>query len=91
VVADAAGDAGTFKQERAIRWLSEHLPEDAILTNGAGNFAAFLHRYYTYKRHGTQLAPTSGSMGYGFPAAVAASLEHPDRTVVCVAGTATSR
>jgi acetolactate synthase-1/2/3 large subunit len=77
---------GLFKQERAIRWLSEHLPEDAILTNGAGNFAAFLHRYYTYKRHGTQLAPTSGSMGYGFPAAVAASLEHPDRTVVCVAG-----
>jgi acetolactate synthase-1/2/3 large subunit len=77
---------GPFKQEGAIRWLSEHLPEDAILTNGAGNFAAFLHRYYAYKRHGTQLAPTSGSMGYGFPAAVAASLEHPDRTVVCVAG-----
>ena len=77
---------GAFKQERAIHWLSEHLSEDAILTNGAGNFAAFLHRYYAYRRMGTQLAPTSGSMGYGFPAAVAASLEHPDRVVVCVAG-----
>lgn len=77
---------GAFKQERAIHWLSEHLAEDAILTNGAGNFAAFLHRYYAYRQMGTQLAPTSGSMGYGFPAAVAASLEHPDRVVVCVAG-----
>jgi acetolactate synthase-1/2/3 large subunit len=77
---------GHFKQERAIAWLSEHLGENAILTNGAGNFAAFLHRYYAYKRMGTQLAPTSGSMGYGFPAAVAASLEHPDRVVVCIAG-----
>lgn len=77
---------GALKQERVIRWLSEHLPEDAILTNGAGNFAAFLHRYFEYKGFRTQLAPTSGSMGYGFPAAVAASLAHPDRTVVCVAG-----
>jgi acetolactate synthase-1/2/3 large subunit len=77
---------GAFKQEGAIHWLSDHLPEDAILTNGAGNFAAFLHRYYAYKGFQTQLAPTSGSMGYGFPAAVAASLEHPERVVVCIAG-----
>ena len=77
---------GAFKQEQAIRWLSEHLPEDAILTNGAGNYAAWLHRYFQWKRPGTQLAPTSGSMGYGFPAAVAASLAHPDRRVVCLAG-----
>jgi acetolactate synthase-1/2/3 large subunit len=77
---------GTVKQEQVIRWLSENLPEDAIVTNGAGNFAAFLHRYFEYKRFGTQLAPTSGSMGYGFPAAVAASLENPKRCVVCVAG-----
>ncbi|MBP1806637.1 thiamine pyrophosphate-binding protein [Rubellimicrobium aerolatum] len=77
---------GAVKQERVIRWLSDNLPEDAILTNGAGNFAAFLHRYFSYKRYGTQLAPTSGSMGYGVPAAIAASLEHPGRVVVCVAG-----
>ncbi len=77
---------GEVKQERVIAWLSENLPEDAILTNGAGNYAAWLHRYFSFKRYGTQLAPTSGSMGYGFPAAVAASIEYPDRDVVCLAG-----
>lgn len=77
---------GAVKQEQVIAWLSDNLPEDAILTNGAGNYAAWLHRYFVYKQHGTQLAPTSGSMGYGFPAAVSASLEYPDRTVVCLAG-----
>ena len=77
---------GAVKQEEVIRWLSDHLPEDAILTNGAGNYAAWLHRYFVYKGFRTQLAPTSGSMGYGFPASVAASLEYPGRTVVCLAG-----
>jgi acetolactate synthase-1/2/3 large subunit len=77
---------GDLKQEDVIKWLSDNLDEDAILTNGAGNYAAWLHRYFVYKKYGTQLAPTSGSMGYGFPAAVSASLYHPDRTVVCLAG-----
>jgi acetolactate synthase-1/2/3 large subunit len=77
---------GALKQEQVIKWLSDQLPDDAILTNGAGNYAAWLHRYFVYKKHGTQLAPTSGSMGYGFPAAISASLEYPDRTVVCLAG-----
>jgi acetolactate synthase-1/2/3 large subunit len=77
---------GALKQEEVIKWLSGNLPNDAILTNGAGNYAAWLHRYFVYKQYGTQLAPTSGSMGYGFPAAISASLEHPDRTVVCLAG-----
>ncbi len=77
---------GAVKMERIIGWLSDNLPEDAILTNGAGNYAAFLHRYFRFKRHGTQVAPTSGSMGYGFPAAIAAKLAHPDRPVVCLAG-----
>ena len=77
---------GALKQEAVIKWLSDHLPDDAIVTNGAGNYAAWLHRYFVYKQHGTQLAPTSGSMGYGFPASVSASLEYPDRTVVCLAG-----
>ncbi len=77
---------GAVKQETVIKWLSGNLPNDAIVTNGAGNYAAFLHRYFSYKQYGTQLAPTSGSMGYGFPAAVSASLEHPDKTVVCLAG-----
>lgn len=77
---------GAVKQEQIIAWLSDNLPDDAILTNGAGNYAAWLHRYFVYKSFRTQLAPTSGSMGYGFPAAISASLEHPDRTVVCLAG-----
>ena len=77
---------GGLKQELVIKWLSAHLPSDAIVTNGAGNYAAWLHRYFVYKQYGTQLAPTSGSMGYGFPAAISASIENPDRTVVCLAG-----
>lgn len=77
---------GDLKLEQIITWLSETLPDEAIMTNGAGNYAAWLHRYFVFKGHGTQLAPTSGSMGYGFPAAISASLEHPDRQVVCLAG-----
>ena len=77
---------GALKQEEVIKHLSDTLPDDAILTNGAGNYAAWLHRYFVYKQYGTQLAPTSGSMGYGFPAAISASLQNPDRTVVCLAG-----
>lgn len=77
---------GPVKMEQVIPWLSEHLLEDAILTNGAGNYAAFLHRYFVYKTCHTQLAPTSGSMGYGFPAAISAKLHHPDRDVICLAG-----
>lgn len=77
---------GAVRLEQVIGWLADTLPDDAIVANGAGNYAAFLHRYHRFRRHGTQLAPTSGSMGYGFPAAVAASLQHPGRTVVCLAG-----
>ncbi len=77
---------GPVKMEQIIPWLSDHLPQDAILTNGAGNYAAFLHRYFQYKTCHTQLAPTSGSMGYGFPAAISAKLHHPDRDVICLAG-----
>jgi acetolactate synthase-1/2/3 large subunit len=77
---------GAVKMEEVILWLRDNAPHDTIVTNGAGNYAAFLHRYYRFRRRGTQLAPTSGSMGYGLPAAVAAKLRHPERTVVCLAG-----
>ncbi|NGM45726.1 thiamine pyrophosphate-binding protein [Rhodobacter sp. SGA-6-6] len=77
---------GAVRMEEVVGWLAANLPEDAILTNGAGNYAAFLHRYYRFRRHGTQLAPTSGSMGYGFPAAIAAKLARPEQVVVCMAG-----
>ena len=77
---------GDVKLERVIHWLSENLAPEAMITNGAGNYAAFLHRYFQYKGFRTQVAPTSGSMGYGFPAAISAKLENPERMVVCLAG-----
>ena len=77
---------GPVKLERIMHWLSDTLPDDTVMTNGAGNYATWLHRYFRFKEYGTQLAPTSGSMGYGFPAAVAASLQHPDRTVIAWLG-----
>ncbi len=70
----------------AMAHLSRTLPADTILCNGAGNFTIWLHRFHRYRQPHTQLAPTSGAMGYGLPAAVAAKLRRPDRTVVCVAG-----
>ncbi|NCX02410.1 MAG: thiamine pyrophosphate-binding protein [Betaproteobacteria bacterium] len=69
-----------------VQALRELAPTDTILTNGAGNFATWAHRFWRYGPMRTQLAPTSGAMGYGIPAAVAASICHPDRTVVCFAG-----
>lgn len=62
------------------------IPDDAIICNGAGNFSGWWHRYWHYNGFPTQLAPTSGAMGYGVPAAVAAALRHPERTVVALAG-----
>jgi acetolactate synthase-1/2/3 large subunit len=59
---------------------------NAIVTNGAGNFSVWVHRFWRWHEHGTQAAPTSGAMGYGVPAAVAAQAVAPDRTVVCFAG-----
>lgn len=67
-------------------FLDKRLPADAIITNGAGNFAAWLHRFYRHKSFKTQLAPTSGAMGYGYPAALAAKAVYPKRVVVCAAG-----
>ncbi|MBV8562173.1 MAG: thiamine pyrophosphate-binding protein [Actinobacteria bacterium] len=69
-----------------VRRLRGLLPRDAIVTNGAGNFSAWAHRFWRWHSYGTQLAPTSGAMGYGLPAAIAAKALHPDRAVVCFAG-----
>jgi acetolactate synthase-1/2/3 large subunit len=78
--------SGALQYGEVIAWLSQNLPEDAIVTNGAGNFASWLHRHFQYKGWRTQLAPTSGSMGYSVPAAVAAKIAEPKRTVVAIAG-----
>jgi acetolactate synthase-1/2/3 large subunit len=66
--------------------LRERLPVGAVITNGAGNFSVWAHRFYEFRRYRTQLAPTSGAMGYGVPAAVAAAAVDPHRPVVCIAG-----
>ncbi|MDX1374274.1 MAG: thiamine pyrophosphate-binding protein [Burkholderiales bacterium] len=78
--------SGPLHYGEVIRWLSESLPEDAIIAGGAGNFASWLHRHFTYKLFRTQLGPTSGSMGYGFPAALGAKLAAPERTVIALCG-----
>jgi acetolactate synthase I/II/III large subunit len=69
-----------------VKWLNTRLPDDVILTNGAGNYAGFVHRFFQYRGFRTQLAPTNGSMGYGVPAAVLAKRQYPDRTVIAFAG-----
>jgi acetolactate synthase I/II/III large subunit len=77
---------GAVQLSEIVAWLGQRLPVDAIVTNGAGNYATWVHRFWQYRGFRTQLAPTSGSMGYGVPAAVAAKAVHPDRTVVAFAG-----
>jgi len=77
---------GAVDPAQVVALMSEIFPSDTILTNDAGNFAAFLHRYWRFRHPRTQLAPANGAMGYGVPAAIAAKLAKPDRTVVAVAG-----
>jgi acetolactate synthase-1/2/3 large subunit len=77
---------GNVNFGEVMAWLRDHLPADAIICSGAGNFSAWIHRYYRFRRFATHMGPTSGSMGYGVPAAVAMKRINPDRTVVCVAG-----
>jgi acetolactate synthase-1/2/3 large subunit len=77
---------GPLNLSEVVAWLRSRLPEDAVITNGAGNFSGWVQRFYQYTGFRTQLAPTNGAMGYGVPAAVAAKLAQPERTVVCFAG-----
>ena len=70
----------------AFRSLRENLEPNTIITNGAGNYAVWGHRLFRFSQFGTQLAPISGSMGYGLPAAIAAKLRYPNRTVIALAG-----
>ena len=77
------GDVETTGVMAALR---SRLAPDAIVTSGAGNFTVWAHRFYVFRRYRTQLAPLSGAMGYGLPAAIAAKLVHPERDVVCLAG-----
>ncbi|MCM2549383.1 thiamine pyrophosphate-binding protein [Burkholderia glumae] len=77
---------GRVQLGEIIQQLRERLPHDAIVTNGAGNYAIWLHRHYAYRQFRSQLAPTSGAMGYGVPAALAAKSLYPQRVAVALAG-----
>lgn len=77
---------GTLQMAAIVRHLRDCLPTDAIVCNGAGNYTGWFHRFFRYRRYRTMLAPTSGAMGYGVPAAVAAKLRHPSRIVVSASG-----
>jgi acetolactate synthase I/II/III large subunit len=67
-------------------WLRDHLPDDSFMCNGAGNFSGWIHRFYRFRKFATQIAPMAGSMGYGFPAALAMKRLYPERTSVAVCG-----
>jgi acetolactate synthase I/II/III large subunit len=84
LVSSASG--GPLDLGEIMRWLRNRLPDDAIVTSDAGNFSGWPNRFLQYRRPGRQLGPTSGAMGYGVPAAVAAKLVHPDRLVVGFCG-----
>ena len=77
---------GAVQIAEIYKYFRETLPDDAIFSNGAGNYTAWLHRFYHYRAFKTQVAPTSGAMGYGVPAAIAAKLVHPERVVVSCSG-----
>lgn len=77
---------GALNLGEVMVWLREHLPQDAIVCNGAGNYAGWIHRFLRFRRLHAHVAPTSASMGYGVPAAVAMQRLHPDRLVVSING-----
>jgi len=77
---------GAVNLSQVFRELRAQLPASAVVANGAGNYAAWLHRFFSHETYPTQVAPGSGAMGYAVPAAIAAKLAYPDREVVCVAG-----
>lgn len=83
---DAPAQPSPVDMVAVSAWLRDRLPADAILTNGAGNFAVWPNKFYKYGPKARLLAPQSGAMGYGLPAAIAARIAHPGRTVVCFAG-----
>jgi acetolactate synthase-1/2/3 large subunit len=82
----ATPQPGGINLGEIMLWLRGNLPDDATITNGAGNFSAWIHRFYRVRKFNGLVGPASGSMGYGLPAALAMQTLYPGRTVVCVAG-----
>jgi acetolactate synthase I/II/III large subunit len=81
-----AGAPGTVDLGQVMAVLRDRLPDDAVIASGAGNFTGWVHRFFQFRRLGTQVAPKSGAMGFGLPAALAAKVVHPGRLVVAVTG-----
>jgi acetolactate synthase-1/2/3 large subunit len=81
-----APNPGRVQLAEIVAWMRERLPQDAIVANGAGNFAGWISRFYRYPGLRTQVAPTNGSMGYGVPAGIAAKVAQPKRLVVSING-----
>jgi acetolactate synthase-1/2/3 large subunit len=77
---------GAVNVGEIMTWLRTQLAPEDFVCNGAGNFAAWIHRFYRFRKFATQIAPTSGSMGYGVPAAIGIKRLYPERTVFCLAG-----
>ena len=82
----ATAQPGGVNLGAVMVWLREHLPDDAIICNGAGNYAAWIHRFYRFRHFATHIAPTSASMGYGMPAAVGMQRLYPNRKVISING-----
>lgn len=82
----APAQPGPVDMVAVTHWLNEHLTDDCIVTNGAGNFAVWPNKFLRYGPMQRLLAPQSGAMGYGVPAAIAAKINHPNRLVLCFAG-----
>ncbi len=79
-------NVGPVQLGEVVTWLRARLPSDAVVANGAGNYSGWVHRFFRFRGFATQLAPTSGTMGYGLPAAIAAKLKFPERIVIAFAG-----
>ncbi len=82
----AIENPGSVQLSQLYGILRDKTPDDTIVANGAGNYAAWLHRFFEYRGFKTQLAPTSGAMGYGVPAGIAAALLKPDHPSIAIAG-----
>jgi len=85
-LSEPSGESVGLDLARVVRTISDTVPDDTVITNGAGNYTAWMHRYHRFAKHPTQLGPTSGAMGYGLPAAVAAAAQDDTRLVIAFAG-----
>jgi acetolactate synthase-1/2/3 large subunit len=85
-LSEPSGESAGLDLAKVVRTVSDTVPSDTVITNGAGNYTAWLHRYHRHAQHPTQLGPTNGAMGYGLPAAIAAAVDNRDRLAIAYAG-----